>query len=216
MKKLILEIILQISGLSSASGNAYQEQNLYLIADDSQYLYQYNLDNKNLYKFPLTDNPQENIPKKEKPDFEALVKNKETFYTFGSGSKENRAFLHTSTPSSNTINKIPLDVLYSSIASFAEIDKEELNIEGAFFKGDELYLFNRGNGKHNRNFIAIIQGKNFTEEFNIILHDIKLPKLNGIQTGFSDATIVDDTIYFLATAEDNKSTYNDVKSQELF
>lgn len=211
MKKLILEIVLQITGLSSASGLYYTNNDIYLIGDDSQYLYQYSLETKDLNKIALVENAKETISKKEKPDFEALTYQNQTFFAFGSGSKENREFVSITTLPNKESFQVPLDVLYTSIANFASMDKDELNIEGAFFKGDELYLFNRGNGKNNRNFIAIIQGKNFAEEFNIILQDIKLPKLNGIQTGFSDAILVENTIYFLATAEGGKSTYNDGK-----
>lgn len=211
MKKLILEILFQISGITSASGIVYQDQNIYLIADDSDYIYKYNLENKDLNKYGLIDNPKENLPKKEKQDLEALAYQQNIFYAFGSGSKSNRENLNTFNLNAKIHQQIPLDVLYTSIASFANMDKEELNIEGAFIHGEELYLFNRGNGKQKKNFIAIIQGKNFTEEFNIILHDIKLPKFNGIQTGFSDATLVDNTIYFLATAEDSNTTTSDGK-----
>ena len=36
-----------------------------------------------------------------------------------------------------------------------------------------------------------------------------LPKINGIQASFTDAILVDDSFYFLASAEDSQSTYLD-------
>ena len=36
-----------------------------------------------------------------------------------------------------------------------------------------------------------------------------LPKINGVQSSFTDAILVEDYFYFLASAEDSKSTYLD-------
>jgi hypothetical protein len=38
---------------------------------------------------------------------------------------------------------------------------------------------------------------------------VRLPKIKHLETSFTDAVLVDDKIYFLATAEDCNSTYDD-------
>ena len=211
MNKLLLEILFQITGITAASGLYYQDNQLYLITDESDYLYEYTIAENELKKHALTLNPLEKNTKKNKLDYEAIAQKDGDLYLFGSGSKPKREIVTQFSTTTNEVQNYPLDLLYPSIISFTEIDSNELNIEGALFKGDELLLFNRGNGKHNKNFIVTVQGKNFTEEFNIFIKDIKLPQLNGINTGFSDVVLVDDKIYFLATAEGTDSTYNDGK-----
>ena len=37
----------------------------------------------------------------------------------------------------------------------------------------------------------------------------KLPKIKSVRSSFTDAVLVEDKIYFLATAEDTQSTYDD-------
>ena len=211
MKQIILEILTQIFGISAASGLHYNQEQLFVIADDSNVLYEYAINDKELTKHQLYPIIEENTAKKNKLDFEAITYHNDSYYIFGSGSKPNREVGAVYKHSNQSVKHLNLDILYPSIASFANIEVDELNIEGALFYKDDLYLFNRGNGKNNRNFIAIIQGNNIEEEFNIVLKDIKLPPLNGMQTGFSDAVLVDDKIYFTATAEGTKSTYNDGK-----
>lgn len=65
MKNLILDFFLTISGISAASGLVYQNNHLYLIADNSQYLYDFSLDNRQLSKIQLdkTSGDLENMAK---------------------------------------------------------------------------------------------------------------------------------------------------------
>jgi len=211
MNKFFLEILLQITGITAASGIHYQDEKIYLVSDQSDFLYEYQLPTESLNKYALTPNASENNSKKTKRDYEAMAAVGTNLYLFGSGSKPNREILTEFSTQTKEVKNLPLDLLYPAIASFAELEQDELNIEGALFKNNELLLFNRGNGKQNKNFIATVQGEDFTEAFNLFIKDIKLPQLNGIETGFSDAVLVDDKIYFLATAEANKSTYHDGK-----
>ena len=69
MEKFQLALLLKIAGIGSASGLLYQDNKLYIISDNSNYLYEYKISEETLNKIALTENPQENIPKKEKPDF---------------------------------------------------------------------------------------------------------------------------------------------------
>jgi hypothetical protein len=93
--------------------------------------------------------------------------------------------------------------------SFGEIKPEDFNLEGAICNGESWYLFNRGNGISNKNVVFTVKGKNLANEFSLVVNTIKLPKIKGIHASFTDAIMVEDKIYFLATAEDTESTYDD-------
>ena len=68
MEKFQLSVLFKIIGIGSASGILYHNDLLYVISDNSTYLYEYNIPNEKLNKIPLVEYPQENIPKKDKPD----------------------------------------------------------------------------------------------------------------------------------------------------
>ena len=91
---------------------------------------------------------------------------------------------------------------YQNIKNTIPISDDELNIEGALFYKEKLYLFQRGNGAKAKNGIVIINE-------NIKFQNIKLPKIKHVETAFTDAILVHDKIYFLASAEDILSTYDD-------
>lgn len=210
MHKFTLEILFQIIGIGSASGLIYKDNQLFIIGDNSGYLYEYGIDNKELKRYPLTENPSENIAKKDKPDFEAITEFDGKTYIFGSGSTEKRNKMVTiDSKSKEIIATTDLSDLYLAMQSFAELPQDDLNIEGAAFNGTEWFFFNRGNGAKGKNIVFTVQGKNLTEEFNIISTEFKLPKLKGIRSSFTDAVVAGDKMYFLATAENTTSTYND-------
>lgn len=210
MHKFTLEILFQIIGIGSASGLIYKDHQLFIIGDNSSYLYEYSIENKELKRHPLTENPSENIVKKNKPDFEAVTEFDNKLYIFGSGSTEKRNKMVTiDSKSKEIIATTDLSDLYLAMQSFAELPQDDLNIEGAAFNGSEWFFFNRGNGTKGKNIVFTVQGKNLTEEFNIIANEFKLPKIKGIRSSFTDAITVGDKMYFLATAENTDSTYND-------
>lgn len=210
MKKFTLEILLHIIGVGSASGLIYNNNNLMIIGDSSGYLYDYKIDAKDLEKHALIENPSENIAKSEKIDFESVVYYDNDVYVFGSGSgKLRNEMVKINTISNDTISTTDLSDLYTSMADFAKIKTSQFNIEGAIYNGENWFLFNRGNGKDNRNVIFTIKGKDLVNEYQILSNNYKLPKINGFQSGFSDAILVDDKIYFLATAENSKSATED-------
>ncbi|ESU26336.1 hypothetical protein FLJC2902T_28190 [Flavobacterium limnosediminis JC2902] len=210
MHKFTLEILFQIIGIGSASGLIHKDNQLFVIGDNSGYLYEYQITNNELKRHPLSENLSENIPKKDKPDFEAITEFDGKFYVFGSGSTEKRNKMVTlDAKSKEIIATTDLSDLYLVMQTFAELPQDDLNIEGAVYNGSEWFFFNRGNGAKGKNIIFTVQGKNLTEEFNIISTEFELPKIKGIRASFTDAVLVNKKIYFLATAENTKSTYND-------
>jgi hypothetical protein len=210
MEKFTLEILFQIIGIGSASGLIYQDNSLFIIGDNSGYLYEYNIDNSDLKKHEIIANPTENIAKNQKPDFESITNHNDTLYIFGSGSTDQRnKMVEFDLKSKTKIATNNLTDFYAVMQNFSGIKPEDFNLEGAIFDGENWYLFNRGNGKTNKNAIFTIHAKSLGEEFSLISVDYKLPKIKGVRSSFTDAILVDDKIYFLATAEDTKSTYND-------
>ena len=210
MDKLKLELLFQIIGIGSASGLVYKDNALWIIGDNSGFLYEYHIDSKDLNRHPLIENPSENILKKDKPDFEAITHFGEDFYVFGSGSTEKRnKMIQVSAGTKKITATNDLADLYAVMQNFGKINPEDFNLEGAIYDGKNWYLFNRGNGISNKNVVFTIGGENLTDQFTILSNDYKLPKIKGVRTSFTDAILVENTIYFLATAEDTVSTYED-------
>ncbi|KIC00274.1 hypothetical protein OA93_01295 [Flavobacterium sp. KMS] len=210
MEKFTLEILFQIIGIGSASGLIYQDNSLYIIGDNSGYLYEYNIDNSDLKKHEIIANPTENIAKNIKPDFESITHHNDTLYIFGSGSTDQRnKMVEFDVKSKTKITTNNLTDFYAVMQNFSGIKPENFNLEGSIFDGENWYLFNRGNGKTNKNSIFTIHAKSLGDEFSLISVDYKLPKIKGVRSSFTDAILVDNKIYFLATAEDTESTYAD-------
>ena len=209
MENFTLELLFQIIGIGSASGLIHKDNSLLIISDNSGFLYEYKMDSSQLKRHQLLETTAENIPKKDKSDFEAITQFGDEVYIFGSGSTEKRNKMMQFNTKNETTSTTDLSDLYAVMQSFGEIKPKDFNIEGAIYNGEIWYLFNRGNGKSNKNILFTIEGKNLTNEFQILSNPFKLPKINGVHTSFTDAVLVDTKIYFLAAAENTESTYDD-------
>ena len=210
MEKFTLELLFQIIGIGSASGLICKDNSLLIIGDNSGFLYEYQMDSKNLKRHPLLENPIENTLKKDKADFEAITQFGDSIYIFGSGSTEKRnKMIQVNATDKKIIATNDLSDLYAVMQNFGDIKPEDFNLEGAIYNGESWFLLNRGNGSSHKNVIFTIEGKNLTNDFTILSNDYKLPKIKGVRSSFTDGIIVGDSIYFLATAEDTESTYDD-------
>ncbi|CAM3946459.1 DUF6929 domain-containing protein [Flavobacterium antarcticum] len=212
MKKFKLELFVKIIGIGSASGLICVNDSLYVISDNSNYLYEYNLLNADLKKHLLFDNAavNENIPKKMKSDFEAITKYEDDIFVVGSGSTMARnKMIQISEAEKTVLQNHDLTDLYLSMQYFAGISAEEFNIEGVIFTGEKWYFFQRGNGATAKNGIFTVDSRYFTQGYSLQYTSYKLPKIKKVTSSFTDAILVDDTFYFLASAEDSKSTYHD-------
>ncbi|TDE02300.1 DUF6929 family protein [Flavobacterium sandaracinum] len=210
MEKFTLEILFQISGIGAASGLIYKDNSLLIIGDNSSYLYEYNMTSQNLKRYPLLENPSENILKKEKPDFEAIATFGESIYVFGSGSTEKRnKMIQINVADKKIVATNDIARLYAVLQNSAGIKPEDFNIEGAIYNGKNWYLINRGNGSSNKNVLFALKGEILTTPLPILSYAYQLPTIKGVQSSFTDGVLVENTIYFLATAEDTKSTYDD-------
>jgi len=210
MEKFKLELLFQIIGIGSASGLIYKDNSLLIIGDNSGYLYEYQMDSQDLKRHPLLENPIENTLKKDKSDFEAITIFGNSLYVFGSGSTEKRnKMIEVNSSDKKVIATNDLAGLYAVMQSFGAIKPEDFNIEGAIYTGERWFLLNRGNGGSHKNVLFTIEEKNFINDFTILSNDYKLPKIKGVRSSFTDGILVEDSIYFLATAEDTASTYDD-------
>jgi hypothetical protein len=207
MQNFILKLQFKISGIGSASGLVYKDNSLFVISDNSSFLYEYQIQEKELTKIPLLANRQENIPKKDKFDFESITLKGNKLHILGSGSTSKREKRLTYNLENQKIEEKNLSKVYQNLKQIASISDDELNIEGVLFCNEKWFLFQRGNGANSRN--GIFKINSLKTEFHTEFIKVSLPKINHIETSFTDAILVEDKIYFLATAEDTTSTYDD-------
>lgn len=209
MNEFLLEVFLKISTISAASGLVLQGDNLYIVSDNSNYLYTYALSKEELSKHLLYDNNGENehVQKANKTDLESIFVHNDTLYLFGSGSKPNRNHLFRLAKEQRaTIEHIQLDTQANRLQQALNIGPKDYNIEGSFIYGGDYYLFNRGNGPSEQNGIIIVDTA-FSKQARFV--PVPLSYDGEGTPGFTDAIRVDDKIYFLAAIEHANSTYHD-------
>lgn len=213
MHSVHLEIFREIQGIGSASGMIYQPNLLYIIGDNSGFLNEYHLKNNKLRKIQILSGDKfqslENIAKVQKPDFEVLCQYADQFYMLGSGSTAKRNSLIAFEPKSGRIVLKDLTETYRQMKAIANVDDDNLNIEGAVFTGKHWILFNRGNGSDGKNGLFQIFNADLANATKIEFKPFRLPNINHVESTFTDAVMVNDTIFFISTAEDTKSTYAD-------
>jgi hypothetical protein len=205
MKKYQIKTFATINGVGAASGIVYNENNLYIVGDNSGFLYKYDINEKQLDKIPMFTGAEDIIIKKNKPDFESIYLDQNKLHIFGSGStnKRNKKYifdLQTKEVLAENIEKERV-----KFKEIGNLTNDELNIEGNLIDDNYLFAFQRGNGAKNKNGIF---ATNKTDK-SVKFIPFQLPVISNIPTTFTDATIVDNVIYFLASAEDTSSTYID-------
>lgn len=207
MKEVFLELFLTIHGIGAASGIINYNNELKIIADDSNFLYSYHLDKKDIQKTLLRNSGiNEYIPKNDKPDFESIVEINDTLYIFGSGSSTDRNQLIKYNPNKEILEEVDLSSIYKEMKDKFDIAQPDFNIEGAVSIANDILLFNRGNGPAQKNGIFKLHSKTLHP---YSFTPVELPCIDGVSTGFTDAVYTDDKIYFIAAAEDIASTYLD-------
>ena len=213
MHSTTLEVFAEIDGIGSASGLFLHEDFLYIIGDNSGYLNEYNIKTKKLRKiqilFDKTLDQLENIPKSLKPDFEILCHNNNKLYILGSGATPKRNLMIEFDLKTQKVIQKDLTDTYTKLKAIAKIDAQNFNLEGSIFTGNEWLLFNRGNGIDAKNGIFNIQEADLTKAKQVKFNPFKLPNIDHVESSFTDAVLVKNEIFFIATAEDTKSTYAD-------
>lgn len=210
MSKFQLEIAYQINGVGAASGIVFHNESLFIISDNSTFLYEYLIHSEQLLKHPIVYNAEENTIKKEKLDFESITLFDNSFYIFGSGSTAKRKWLFQLNSLTKQVTAShDLNELYQKLQVLGSVAFSDFNIEGALFDGRKWHLFNRGNGEFNQNIIFSLTGNSILDSCEWQVYPIQISKINGVLASFTDAIQVDSKIYFLATAEETLSTYDD-------
>ena len=205
MENFQLSPIETIKRIGATSGLVYQDNTLFIVSDNSTFLYQYKLNEKTLDKIKLFENSQESIAKKDKADFESITLFDNKLYLFGSGSTKKRDRRFTFNLENNEIKEKSMAKIYSRLRKTISLADEELNIEGVIITEATIYFFQRGNGINAQNGVFSYDKETKTVLFKLIA----FPKISEVETTFTDAILVDDKIYFLAAAENTSSTYND-------
>ena len=198
--------------ISAASGLVESNGKFFVVADDENFLAIYD-QRTHIGQVSQVFNeilPNEKaLRKKKKHDIEALVllpqQNKLLLVPSGSTPARQRGAIMGQ--SGQFEKEVSFHHLFSDLSkSFSEI-----NIEGGVVIGDELYLFQRGNGPKNQNGIIILSLVAFlsNKKLKFKILPIDLGTLKGINLSFTDATVAGNKILFLAVAEDSNSTYLD-------
>src|SRR5690554_7567354 len=195
MKKYLLSSWLKVLGIAAASGLGYENNELILVSDTGNAIYHYFIEKDSLATYSLDNNPVNHyMPKKEKLDLEAFTIVDNTWYAFGSGSKSNRNTAFQFNKFSKYSTSLDLTDLYAEMKSFAELSDEDFNIEAALQYNDDWYFLNRGNGPENANYLFVVQGRNFTDDFNIYYFEFDLPPINGVPSEIGRASCRDSVL----------------------
>lgn len=200
---------------SAASGLVKRDHDFYIVADDENVLY--HLKDSELHQYSLFSGTlPENLKdrKKVKADLESLCIHDNLILGFPSGSTKQRETGVIFNCDNKSVAHFDLSLLYENLRE----KFTELNIEGATFVRDELWLFQRGNGGSAQNAIITIDRKQFLIELQlgkiksyIDATKFDLGMIGNVSLGFTDACSAHDHVYFLAVAEDTESTYDDGK-----
>ena len=215
--------------IPSASGIEFYEGHFYIIGDNCSWLFVLNTDFEIVGVKEIFDPPKlknEVIPKKKKPDLEALtmitVGNENKLLVFGSGSKSperDKAYLINPINLQEKAEEYVLTLLYDQLRNEALVAQGfKLNIEGAAATGEKLFLFQRGNISGN-NAMIVYELEEFTDfifekanSFPIpTINNFDLPVHEGLLAGFSGAAYLEEVnkILFTATVEDTKNEIDD-------
>ncbi len=213
MHSTTLAVFAEINGIGSASGLFLNKDLLYVIGDNSGYLNEYNIKTSQLRKIQILTDPGlnhlENIPKALKPDFEIICQHGDKLYILGSGSTSKRNLMIEFDLKTQEVIQHDLTSTYNKLKTISNINDENFNLEGAIYTGTNWLLFNRGNGAEQKNGIFVIEEATLPDANKAKFVGFKLPNIDHIESTFTDAVLVKNEIFFIATAEDTNSTYQD-------
>lgn len=211
-----------LKDIPSASGIDIIDGTIYIIGDNAPWLFKLDTQYRVVEKFQIASAEgleDGKIIKPIKPDFEAMTclgsGNKQELFIFGSGSRspQRDVLVRVSVNSPTNCKTYSLEKFYKNLREAAKLNAIELNIEGAVADDEYLYLFNRG-----KNIVFKLRLIRFLEHINSgcncpapeVFH-FKLAEINGIEAGFSGATITPDKkkILFTASVENTPNWYDD-------
>ncbi len=195
--------------IPSGSGIEVKDGHIYIVGDDSCFLYKLAQNWALVEKIALFETPNpatERIAKPEKPDLEAMTLWEENgencLLLIGSGSKSPQRDTAYKVFSPPKVQKISFTALYDKLRKSPLIP--ELNIEAAIQWQSYLVLFQRG-GIFQENAAVLVQ----ENEPEIL--PFSLPLINNVQAGISGAVYwaEKDLLLFCASAEATANSYDD-------
>lgn len=209
MLPFLISFFLQIAGPGASSGIVYDNNQLYIVSDNSDYLYHYDLTTSSLKTVELRPEAKALQVKKHKLDLESIAKKGDILYMMGSASKANRKDLFLYNIKTGELTRSDFQRLFEELVAVSGIPAKEINIEGLILFEDKALLFNRGNGPGVHNGIFTVESTDIgfgrVEKYNAVT----LPKIGGIESGFSDAVLIKKNIYFLGTGEQTDNSIDD-------
>lgn len=212
----------ELIGLPGASGISVSQDSIFIVGDNSPFLYRLDLQGKLISKNPIyaTDNfIQGEIQKDIKPDLEAmeLVQSErgKELIIFGSGSKspERDIFLKVLLEGEPEMESHSLESFYNMLRGLKIMEGIELNIEAVALAENDLLLLNRDENLIFRfnymEFLNFLKNKENMPVPEII--SVDLPEISGIEAGFSGATYLPESQVLIITAsvEDTPNAYDD-------
>lgn len=198
MKKYLLNTWLKIAGITAITGLGYENNKLILTTDADNLIYEYFIKNDSIVNYTLKDSITDELKSSLNYNLQTVHKVDNSYYFFGSGTDSltsNGIIFNNFSKYSSTINVLDL---YAEMKSFSELNNQNFNINAALTYNNDWLFLNKATALGNENYIFVVQGKNFTDEFNIFYFEFDLPKINNLQTGFADATIINNTLFFVA------------------
>ncbi len=199
--KVEIQSYTKLKNFSSGSGMAFYNNHFYLVGDDDPFLVKANREGEILQKWQLWDSVSRidgRIPKKVKPDFEAaslFYSNNDTLLLiFSSGSKSpQRDIVLTFHPQTKSVDTLAGQQFFSWLKNAANLSTTEINIEGAAYHHEVLYLFNRHNNEmysiqHNEFETFIKTGK--TDQLSLNKYRFELPAYKNDTARFSGASAI--------------------------
>ena len=212
---IIIENVLTVDTIPSGSGIAVIKDSVFIVGDDSPWLFQLSSSLQEVNRFRMVEGFQDEgrIPKAVKPDFECLAEfemgGEHFLLAFGSGSisPERDVLVKVNIANPGKPEVYSLTAFYNYLLEETGSSRAAMNMEAALVLENQLYLFNRGNNGifvlKLEDFLACIQkGKEGAmPEFRH--YPFKLPLVEGISAGFSGACALPDSskILFTATLE---------------
>lgn len=194
-KSIDVQSYQKIKNFSSGSGMAFYNNHFYLVGDDDPFLIKTNKEGEILQKWQLWDSSDVQdgrINKKVKPDFEAIslfpYKNDTLLLIFGSGSKSpKRDVIIAFHPRTETIDTLNGAAFFAWFKETKGLSNDEINLEGAAYHNENLYLLNR----HNNTMYT------FTKEgFTVFLENGLTDSLSGSQNHYVLPVFKNDTARF--------------------
>jgi len=201
----------------AVSGIEFYDNNLVMISDSANEVSICNQQGELIQILHSKDLKINELPKKDKADFEASTlinyKNSTFLLVLGSGSTvNNRNLAKLLDLNSDTAFHFDLFPFYDAIRNKYSIEINDWNIEALACYQERLFFFNRGTNSifevNQTDFFNFLEQKN--TDFASKIYRLKMYQLNGFEPGISGVNVdKNGKFYCTASAENTSDWYND-------